>query len=221
MRIVAFVGSNDITLVNVLGAEARIADVDAAASLVWASATVPPAAQSWSSVIAQRTHPVSAQIYETRLDVVERARQDGVRSVEWHGFTIAAPSGYVLTAAEPTLELLELAPAESDGNSWPAQMAFLDLDSLAISRFRDASDNCSLAPGRCWTDSAAGYVLDCQRSAGVPDPAVPWTPHVECQIPSARIRVLINAPLTVMEELLLVLKQALLSPQLRRDPVEN
>jgi hypothetical protein len=158
------------------------------------------------------THPVSEPIFEARRALEARARRDSIRSIEWHGFTVHAPPAYVLTASEPTLELLELAPGPSDANYWPAQMAFLDLDSLALARFRESAENCSLAQDRCWTETASGHTLDCQRSSGVPDPAVPWTPHLECQIEPLGLRVLVNAPVPATNQLLGILKQALASP---------
>jgi hypothetical protein len=160
------------------------------------------------------THPVSEPIYEARRAMERRARQEGIHQADWHGLRLEVPVKYVLTVHEPTLELLEQHPHhDSDNEHWPAQMAFLELDSLAIERFREATPNCSLAPDRCWTESVAEYRLECQRSSGMPDPAIPWTPHLECHVPKLGVRVLINAPSPATEELLGFFKSALARPK--------
>ena len=159
------------------------------------------------------THPASAPLFEAREAVEKRARSEGVHWVDWHGLRLQFPGQYVLTVREPTLELLErFPPQDSDNDHWSAQMAFLGLDSAATARFREAASNCDLAPDRCWREVAADHKFRCQRSAGVPDPEVPWTPHLECQVPEVGVRILINAPPTTATELLALFDTALAHP---------
>jgi hypothetical protein len=156
------------------------------------------------------THPVSTPIYEAREALEQRALDEGIRRAEWHGLQVEVPDPYVLTAREPTLELLERTQAtKTDNDHWPAHMAYLDLDSMSTRRFQDAASNCSLSPDRCWTEEVAGHGMQCQRSAGVPDGAVPWTPHLECQVPELKVRILVNAPPTTSDELLSLFKTSL------------
>jgi hypothetical protein len=161
-----------------------------------------------------QTHPVSAPVFEARRTLERQARQDGVHQSDWHGLRLAFPAKYVLTVREPTLELLERYPAPNgEDGTWPAQMAFLEVDSAAAARFQEAAANCDLSPDRCWTESVARHRVRCQRSAGVPDPAIPWTPHLECHVRTLGIRVLINAPPGPTQELLGLFKTALLPTQ--------
>jgi hypothetical protein len=160
-----------------------------------------------------QTHPVSEPIFQARDSLERHARAATVRESVWEGLLIQVPQEFVLTVDEPILEALEEHPyRRADPSDWSAQMAFLHIDSAAASRFADAATNCDLAPGRCWTEQAGSHTLDCHRSAGVPDPQVPWTPHVECHVQSRRVRVLINAPASRTEELLGVFRDALIRP---------
>jgi hypothetical protein len=87
-------------------------------------------------------------------------------------------------------------------------MAFLELDSLSIRRFKDAAANCELGQDRCWTDSVGSFEVSCQRSAGVPDPALPWTPHLECQVVNLGVRMATNAPQSTTLEVLAIFDSA-------------
>ncbi len=168
---------------------------------------------------AWTTHPASEAKFAARERLEARARQEAVQHTRWNGLILDAPSGYVFTIREATLELLEQHPQDGhDGASWPAQMAFLRLDSLAGARFREAAANCELSPGRCWTETVGSDQVRCQRSGGVPDPAVPWTPHLECHVTPAHIRVLINAPQSSEGELLAFFRAALASRSKRDTP---
>jgi hypothetical protein len=138
-----------------------------------------------------------------------RAREEGVHRTVWRGLRIETPPEYVLMIHTPVLRLVERRIPDGGLDRWPAQMAFLDLDSGAVERFADAAPNCDLEPSRCWTEMAGGHALHCQRSGGVPDPAVEWTPHLECQVPDLGIRILINAPSGPTIELLQCFRSAL------------
>jgi hypothetical protein len=157
------------------------------------------------------THPVSDPIFQARLALERRAREDGIRTAEWHGLHIEVPTQFVLTVKEPTLELLERVPPAGNTDQWSAQMAFLEVDSGAAARFKGAASNCDLAPGRCWVDQVGQRRLECQRSSGAPDPDIPWTPHLECQVPTLGVRVLINASYAQTDQLLDLFKTAVSS----------
>lgn len=158
-----------------------------------------------------RAHFRGADQYYDRLALEEKARQEAVRVTTWHSLTIRVPDDFVLVTGAPTLEIVDVVPPGDKSALWPTQMVFLPLDSGARVRFETAADNCSLSPDRCWTDSSGKAPFDCQRSSGVPDPDISWTPHLECQSQSRKVRVLINAPPGPTLELLEVFKSAVAS----------
>ena len=161
-------------------------------------------------LIPWTTHPASEPVFEARLALERRARADGIHATRWRGLQLDFSEAWVLTVHEPVLEVLQRHPPADDTNDrWAGRMAFLETDSAALAQFHEAAANCDLAPGRCWRELAGGYELWCQRSAGVPDPEVPWTPHLECQVPALWMRVLINAPLPATDELLGEFREAL------------
>ncbi|MEP6574592.1 MAG: hypothetical protein ABJD11_17955 [Gemmatimonadota bacterium] len=145
---------------------------------------------------------------EARLNAEREARGLGTRLTHWHGLHVKVPRDFVLLRQENLLEVLDVDARDHGSQSWTIHMAFLETDSAAISRFRAATDNCGLAPDRCWADSAGTHGANCQRSSGVPDPEVEWTPHLECQFEDLGIRVLINAPPDRIPELLQIFKNA-------------
>lgn len=176
-------------------------------------------ARPWDAV-PYRTHPSSEAAYDARRALERQASKAGVHELVWEELRLEYPARYYFITGEPTLELLEQEnTAEIDNDHWPARMAFLLLDSAATARFRESQGNCDLVEGRCWTRRAGRYQLNCQRSSGVPDPAVPWTPHLECQVPARRIRVLVNAPLPVEADLLERFQVALTRPP-GRSPID-
>jgi hypothetical protein len=135
----------------------------------------------------------------------------GYRETRWMGLKLSVPEQYVLTLNTPLLEVIEVEPSSSGPARWPSRLAFLKLDRAAQRRFSSAADNCGLAPGRCWSDTVAAHVVHCQRSSGVPDPDLPWTPQLECQVPELGVRAAINAPS----------QQALILLRLFEDAVET
>jgi hypothetical protein len=106
----------------------------------------------------------------------------GLRDTIWHGLSFHLPPDYVFSTAEGYLEVIEVQPRDHGHDAWPGRMALLDLTGETLANFRAASANCDLSPSRCWVDSVPPYVVRCQRSSGVPDPDLSWTPHLECQV---------------------------------------
>ena len=155
-----------------------------------------------------REHFPGADAYYDRRELEAQARLEAVRVTTWHALRVQVPGDFGLLTGAPRLEVLDLTPPGDSSATWPTQMVFLSLDSSAVNRFVAAAGNCSLSADRCWTDSTGPVRFDCERSSGVPDPDISWTPHVECQSPLRSVRALINAPPGQTLELLDVFRNA-------------
>jgi hypothetical protein len=140
--------------------------------------------------------------YYARRDLETQARRQAIRQATWRGLHLVVPTDLILLERESILEVLVAEPARDTVTGWPGQMALLAMDSRSAAAFASHADNCSLVEGRCWDADLDGHRMSCQRSGGVPDPDVPWTPHLECHVPDLGIRVLINAPMGESERLL-------------------
>ena len=123
----------------------------------------------------------------------DSARARGTYMLPWRGFHLTAPEDFVLMPNGQGVEFIEEYPGKSSNETWAARLALFPMDSASEAHWREQLTNCDLAPGRCWTDSIAGVQADCLRPSGVPDPAIWWTPHISCRLPSLGIRYLINA----------------------------
>jgi hypothetical protein len=136
----------------------------------------------------------------------------GLRDTLWHGLSFHLPPPYVFSTALNYLEVIEVQPLDHGHDAWPGRMALLDLTARAQHHFQETSGNCNLSPDRCWVDTVPPHAVQCQRSGGVPDPELSWTPHLECQLPARSVRVLINAPQGRTREFQDLFYQALAAP---------
>jgi hypothetical protein len=150
------------------------------------------------------SHPYQEDRSRSDLDAVSA----GYRDTHWQGLHIVVPQDYVLTLNTQRLEVIEVSPVLRGQNTWPSRLAYLSLDSAALRRFTDAESACDLAPGRCWADTIGRHLVKCHQSSGVPDPALPWTPHLECQVPDLAVRAAINAPADHALDLVHLFEQA-------------
>jgi hypothetical protein len=123
-----------------------------------------------------------------------QARAAGLHETTWRGLRVNVPDDYVILVQDSILEVLEWEPLDHGSGSWGSHLAFLPLTSEVEQRFKRQSENCTLAPGRCWEESAGTHALRCQQAAGMRVPELWWTPLTICEVDDLQLWIALNAP---------------------------
>jgi hypothetical protein len=146
---------------------------------------------AWWKPWDHHSRPVVTASYAPRE---AHARAAALRDTTWHGLHVTVPEEYVLVSQDSVLEVLEWERAVYGDGNWGSHLAFLPLTSVARRRFQQGAENCALAPGRGWEETAGRHRLACQQAAGAPVPELWWTPLAICEVQDVGLWLALNAP---------------------------